>query len=219
MRSDSTTDQDNSNELLEKIDAALAALNPKDRTAIAMRYLQQCPMSEVAQALGLAEEAAKKRVSRALERLRILLAHLRRPLSIAALAGALEQTTFPSPLSADFGRHRHHHSHFNHSHISHRNRRHDDSSSRLMENRCRRGDPAISRCCRHTTAIPIDQSNLRRSRNGRRRAGIDINNKTFFPNLDRHRRSTRRLPFQQSAQMSICSVIRPHPTSLLSRNG
>ncbi len=103
MKSNVTTIDTDSSDILPQIDAALSALNPNDRAAIAMRYLQQCPMAEVAHALGIAEEAAKKRVARALERLRARLAPLRRPLTVAAVATALEQAvsvTAPPALAA-----------------------------------------------------------------------------------------------------------------------
>jgi RNA polymerase sigma factor (sigma-70 family) len=102
MKPNITTFDPDTSDILPQIDAALAALNPNDRAAIAMRYLQQCPMAEVAQALGIAEEAAKKRVTRALDRLRARLAPLRGPLTVTAVAAALEQAvsvTAPSALA------------------------------------------------------------------------------------------------------------------------
>jgi RNA polymerase sigma factor (sigma-70 family) len=52
------------------VDAALAKLRPKDRQAIALRYLRGFSMSEVGSDVGISEEAARKRVNRAMERLR-----------------------------------------------------------------------------------------------------------------------------------------------------
>ncbi len=51
------------------LDTAVAALNEKDRRAIVLRFYQGGDMSEVGAALGAGEDAAKKRVSRALEKL------------------------------------------------------------------------------------------------------------------------------------------------------
>ena len=51
------------------LDAAVAALNEKDRRAIVLRFYEGRNLSEVAAALGASEDAAKKRVMRALERL------------------------------------------------------------------------------------------------------------------------------------------------------
>ncbi len=55
------------------LDAALAALAPRDREVIVLRYLQERSMRDVGIALGLTEETARKRVSRALEKLRVQL--------------------------------------------------------------------------------------------------------------------------------------------------
>ena len=56
------------------LDAALGDLTEPDRDALLLRYFQRRTAREVAQALGVSEEAAHKRVSRAVERLRALLA-------------------------------------------------------------------------------------------------------------------------------------------------
>jgi RNA polymerase sigma factor (sigma-70 family) len=52
------------------LDTAVAALGEKDRQAILLRFFQKKSLSEVGVASGIGEEAAKKRVSRALEKLR-----------------------------------------------------------------------------------------------------------------------------------------------------
>lgn len=52
------------------LDIAVAALGEKDRQAILLRFFQKKSLSEVGAAIGAGEEAAKKRVSRALEKLR-----------------------------------------------------------------------------------------------------------------------------------------------------
>src|SRR5262249_52803946 len=69
----------------------LAELNESDRDAVILRFLQQRSFREVAQTLGTSEEAAKKRVSRALERLRGLLVRRGIAISAAALAVGLSQ--------------------------------------------------------------------------------------------------------------------------------
>jgi RNA polymerase sigma factor (sigma-70 family) len=51
------------------LDTAVAALNEKDRRAIVLRFYQGRDLSEVGAALGAGEDAAKKRVARALEKL------------------------------------------------------------------------------------------------------------------------------------------------------
>ncbi len=52
------------------LDAALDDLNEADRDALLLRYFERKSASEIAQILGVSGEAAQKRVSRAVERLR-----------------------------------------------------------------------------------------------------------------------------------------------------
>ncbi len=52
------------------LDAALAELSEADRDALLLRYFERKSAREMAQALGVSEEAAQKRVNRAVERLR-----------------------------------------------------------------------------------------------------------------------------------------------------
>ncbi len=52
------------------LDEAMASLGETDRTALALRYFENKTASEIGCALKLNQEAAKKRVSRALEKLR-----------------------------------------------------------------------------------------------------------------------------------------------------
>lgn len=53
-----------------KLDQALNQLRAEDRQALVLRFFSQKTMREVGSALGVSEDAAKMRVSRALERLR-----------------------------------------------------------------------------------------------------------------------------------------------------
>ena len=52
------------------LDTALAGLGDKDRNAVVLRFFNGRKLGEVAAALGTSEEAAKKRVNRAVEKLR-----------------------------------------------------------------------------------------------------------------------------------------------------
>ena len=52
------------------LDAAIGALEDKDRLPMLLRFFGRKPMREVGQTLGISEDAAKMRVSRALDRLR-----------------------------------------------------------------------------------------------------------------------------------------------------
>src|SRR6185437_14355756 len=51
------------------LDAAMAELGEKDRHALVLRYFDQKSMRQVGETLGASEDAAKKRVARALEKL------------------------------------------------------------------------------------------------------------------------------------------------------
>jgi RNA polymerase sigma factor (sigma-70 family) len=52
------------------LDAALGELNEPDRDALLLRYFERKSAREMAQSLGISDEAAQKRVNRAVERLR-----------------------------------------------------------------------------------------------------------------------------------------------------
>jgi RNA polymerase sigma factor (sigma-70 family) len=56
------------------LDAVMHELSEPDRNAVVLRYLAGRPLAEVGAKLGLTEDAARKRVDRALDRLRGLLA-------------------------------------------------------------------------------------------------------------------------------------------------
>jgi RNA polymerase sigma-70 factor (ECF subfamily) len=57
----------------ERVQAALARLAPRDREVLAMRYLEQLAMAEIAAVLGITEGAVKVRHLRALQRFHDLL--------------------------------------------------------------------------------------------------------------------------------------------------
>ena len=57
------------------LDEGLAALNEMDRSAVVLRYFSNLPQHEVGTRLGISEDAAEKRVERALEKLRQFFAH------------------------------------------------------------------------------------------------------------------------------------------------
>ena len=58
-------------ELSPQLDEAMAGLGTSERDALVLRYFQNKSMAEVGKFLGLAENTAQKRVSRALEKLRV----------------------------------------------------------------------------------------------------------------------------------------------------
>ena len=57
------------------LDEAMQALDEIDRTAVLLRYFENKTLREVGQTLGTSDDAAQKRVSRAIERLRQFFAH------------------------------------------------------------------------------------------------------------------------------------------------
>lgn len=56
--------------LLAQLDAALATLGPTDRDAVVLRYFSRQSLAAVGSALGVNEDAARKRVARAVDKLR-----------------------------------------------------------------------------------------------------------------------------------------------------
>lgn len=71
------------------LDEAMGRLGAKDRDAVLLRYFERKELGAVGDALGTSEEAARKRVGRALERLRRYLTGRGVTLSAATLATAL----------------------------------------------------------------------------------------------------------------------------------
>jgi len=64
------------------LDEAMESLEPTDRAAVLLRYFENKTLREVGDALGASEDAAQKRVSRAVDRLRDFL--LKRKVSVGA---------------------------------------------------------------------------------------------------------------------------------------
>ncbi len=71
------------------LDEALVKLDAKDRDAIALRFFEQKSFKEIAAAMGLPENTARMRVTRALERLRARFARRGVAVSAGALAAAI----------------------------------------------------------------------------------------------------------------------------------
>jgi RNA polymerase sigma factor (sigma-70 family) len=89
--------------LAPHLDAALAHLSTRDRDAVVLRFLEQQPLKAVAAAVGTSEEAAGKRVTRALVKLRRFLTRRGVTLSVGALAAAMTSSalkTAPAALGA-----------------------------------------------------------------------------------------------------------------------
>ena len=71
------------------LEEAMSALDAPDRAAVLLRFFERKNLREVGQALGVSEDAAQKRVARALERLRENLARRGVTSGAATLAGLL----------------------------------------------------------------------------------------------------------------------------------
>lgn len=76
-------------QLRPALDEALAELPTADRDAVLLRYFKRCELRAVGEMLGLSEDAARKRVSRALDKLHSMLLRRGITLSVAALAATL----------------------------------------------------------------------------------------------------------------------------------
>lgn len=71
------------------LDEALAKLGEKDRQAVLLRYFENRRLSEVGSELGTGEDGARKRIGRALEKLRRFLSRRGVLVTTAGLGGAL----------------------------------------------------------------------------------------------------------------------------------
>ncbi|HEX5218941.1 MAG TPA: sigma-70 family RNA polymerase sigma factor [Verrucomicrobiae bacterium] len=84
-----TTPSDAWKRISPAIDEALEKLGDADRNALLLRYFNDKSHRETANALGVSEDAAKKRVTRALEKLRTFFAGRGISLSVGVLASAV----------------------------------------------------------------------------------------------------------------------------------
>jgi RNA polymerase sigma factor (sigma-70 family) len=75
------------------LDEALLRLREKDRNALVLHYFEKQSLRQVALALGVSEAAAKKRVARSLEKLRLMLKQRKIVVPSVALAGMLSAQT------------------------------------------------------------------------------------------------------------------------------
>jgi RNA polymerase sigma factor (sigma-70 family) len=74
MRSEIASDEEpTAQQIAPLLDDALARLSEADRSSVVMRFLQGQSFADVGQALGISDEAARKRVERAIEKLRSIL--------------------------------------------------------------------------------------------------------------------------------------------------
>ncbi len=76
-------------DIAPELDAALGELNEADRDAVLLRYFERKSAQEMAEVLGISEEAAQKRVSRAVERLRELFSKRNVTIGVSGLAAVI----------------------------------------------------------------------------------------------------------------------------------
>jgi len=79
------------------LDAAIGKLNTKDRDAVLLHYFEQRSFRAVGAALGLSDDAAQKRVGRALDKLRTLLRRGGGATSVSSLSNYLQTVALPCP--------------------------------------------------------------------------------------------------------------------------
>src|SRR2546422_3673004 len=85
------------------LDEAMAGLSETDRNAVLLRFFEQKNLAEVGESLGTNEDAAQKRITRALEKLRSFFARRGKVISASVLAGALTTSAMqavPTGLAA-----------------------------------------------------------------------------------------------------------------------
>jgi RNA polymerase sigma factor (sigma-70 family) len=86
-----------------QVDEAIDTLATEDRTALVLRFFEQADLHSVGVALGISENAARMRVTRALDKLHSILGRRGATLSVTALAAALGAeavTAAPTGLAA-----------------------------------------------------------------------------------------------------------------------
>ena len=88
--------------IAEQLEPAMAELDPADRDALVLRYMENRPLRDVGAELGISEDAAHMKVNRALERLRAGFERQGVGITTVLLATAITSTTatVPSGLAA-----------------------------------------------------------------------------------------------------------------------
>src|SRR5258706_14810235 len=90
-------------QLAPLLDEAMAALGERDHSALVLRFFENKSAQEIAAALRINEDAAQKRVTRALEKLRKIFSKRGLTLTSALVAGAVSATSVqaaPAALAA-----------------------------------------------------------------------------------------------------------------------
>lgn len=92
------------NRLSRVLDDAMGKLSALDRDALVLRFFLKLSPADVGASLGMAEQAAQMRVTRALEKLRRLLAKRGLVLSTALIAGELFANSMQTTPAESFNR-------------------------------------------------------------------------------------------------------------------
>ena len=100
---DADADASRARDLLPHLDDALAALPATDREAVVLRFFRGLSLRETGAALGTSEEAARKRVSRALEKLSSLFRRRGLTTTSTLLATTLLPQAVPTAPAAPAG--------------------------------------------------------------------------------------------------------------------
>ncbi|MBI4657689.1 MAG: sigma-70 family RNA polymerase sigma factor [Verrucomicrobia bacterium] len=79
-------------QVAEHLETAMAQLEANDRDALVLRYLENLSLRKVGEELGISEDAARMRVNRALERLRVAFGEKGVAISCAVLATTLSSS-------------------------------------------------------------------------------------------------------------------------------
>lgn len=99
---DESTPEPDIRRLRLALDEVIVALRDDEREAVALRFFEQRSFAEIGAALRLSEEAARKRLDRALEKLRLALSRrglTSTSLALAATLGELGASTVPTALA------------------------------------------------------------------------------------------------------------------------
>jgi len=100
--SDDDTDAPRAADLMPLLDDALAGLSEADREAIVLRFFRGMSLRETGAAMGTTEEAARKRVSRALEKLSVVFKRRGATASAAFIATAMLPRAAEAAVPADW---------------------------------------------------------------------------------------------------------------------
>ncbi|HVK59837.1 MAG TPA: sigma-70 family RNA polymerase sigma factor, partial [Candidatus Kapabacteria bacterium] len=93
----STGNESDQSELQSALDEALTSLKPEERDAVVLRYFEQVDLRRIGATFGISEDAAQKRVARAVEKLRDAFASRGLTVSLAALTSFLSSQCLAAP--------------------------------------------------------------------------------------------------------------------------